>query len=487
MRLNRELAGVILDKALKGPSFNLSSQAIREFDLIRQTLSGNAVIALFDAPWTPIYILVCFIVHPLLGTFTLAGAVILGMLAWWGERASQGPLEAANDVAKRAYVSYDQSIAASGVIRALGMRRAMVARQLRQRDSMIALQAEASFSAGSYVTAARFVRISLQSLVIGLAALLAIDDQISGGAIFASSFLAARALAPVEQIIGSSRSFVQARSAYRLLSEMLAGPPQISVTELPAPQGALRVEQLAVLNPQRDKAILQNVSFALEPGDTVAVIGPSGAGKSTLMKAIVGAVPLERGAVRFDGADRDDWDPERLARYIGYLPQEPSLVEGTVKENIARFRSELDEGAVDSQVVEAAVAAGAHDLVLRLTAGYDYPLGWAGLGISAGQAQRIALARALFGAPRVVLLDEPNAHLDSEGDAQLMKTISDLRAQRVTVLVVTHRPSILPVVEKVLFMRDGRVEAFGPREEVLRRITANQPSRPLPEAAARKA
>lgn len=478
VRLDRQLAGAVLDTTLARPGRtreNLSKQALREFDTLRQTLTGAGILALFDAPWTPIYILVCFLIHPALGFLGLIGGGLLVFLAWRNEQATRAPLQRANEAANIAYVSHEYSAAGSDVVRALGMRRAMVTRHLKERETSMALQTQASFAGGGYMTATRFVRLSLQSLALGLGALLAVDNKISGGAIFAASFLVARALAPIEQVLGAWKSVVQARGAWKTLNDLFEREPvDVSMTQLPPPSGRIEVEHLTVLNAARDGAVLNDVTFAVNKAEVVAIVGPSGAGKSTLVRMIAGAAVPDRGAVRFDGAETKDWDPERLARHIGFMPQEATLFAGTVKENIARFRTFLGEESVDridQMVVEAARACGAHEMILRLPNGYDTMLGWGGKGLSAGQAQRIALARALFGDPSILILDEPNAHLDAEGEQVLVSTLTQLKERGASVLVVAHRTGVLAAVDKLMVLRDGRLEMYGPRDEVIRRIS----------------
>ena len=352
---------------------------------------------------------------------------------------------------------------------------------------MMALQTDASLIASRYVTVSKFLRLALQSLALGLGAWLAIGNAISAGAIFASASLIGRALAPVDQLLGAWRNVVQARDAYANLCDLFdAREANIALTQLPAPAGRIAVEHLTVLNAARDGAILADISFAVKPGEVVAVVGPSGAGKSTLMRMLAGAGQPDRGLVRFDGADISDWDSERLATFIGYLPQDTSLFAGTVKENIARFQNHVSKNAsaIDEAVVEAARICGAHEMILRLPGGYDSLLGWGGRGLSAGQAQRVGLARALFRSPQILLLDEPNAHLDAEGESQLVATLAELKTRNVSAVVIAHRMGVLGVVDKILVMREGRIEAFGERDEVLGRLKAVQSAGgKLPQAA----
>ncbi len=484
--LDALVAPALLDATLGRPESPVARQALRDLDLIRGTLTGPAILALFDAPWTPIYILVCFLVHPWIGVVALAGGLILPVIAWRNEMATRDGMARAHDVAARTYAAQDAALTGADGIKALGMRQAFVARQLRQRLSMLAFQTEAGFRAGGYLTATKFVRLALQSLALGLGAMLAVDNLISGGAIFAASFLIARALAPIELLIGSWKALMQARDGYRNIDALLAGDPsQAPPTRLPTPTGTLRLEGVTVLTAARDAAILSGVSFSLEPGEVLAIVGPSGSGKSTLVRAIVGALPLDRGCVRFDDANLGDWDPEVLARHIGYLPQDAALFEGTVKDNISRFATETaaDPAAVDAEAVAAAEKVGALSLILRLAGGFDHRLQLGGRGVSMGQAQRIALARAVYGNPALYVLDEPNAHLDSEGDAALNMAIARLKAEGRTIIVVSHKLGVLPVVDNMLVLRDGRADLFGPRDEVLAKIAPPNVRRMVPPVA----
>ncbi|MDQ1158542.1 ATP-binding cassette subfamily C exporter for protease/lipase [Sphingomonas sp. SORGH_AS 950] len=481
VQMDAVLAPALLDATLGRPDKPVARQALREFDNLRQTLSGPGVLALFDAPWMPIYVLICFLVHPALGIVALAGGGVLALIAWRSERRNKPMLEHAQSAAANSYAGQGALLNGAEPVRALGMRRAMVLRQLASRNKMLSLQTEAGLAAGNYMTMTKFVRLALQSLALGLGALLAIDNLISGGAIFAASFLIARALAPIEQIIGNWKGLLQARNSYKQLGELLAetdtGPVK---TQLPAPRGTILLDSVTVLNDTREIAIVADVSIALESGEVVAIIGPSGAGKSTLARVIAGAIRPNRGCLRVDGTDTADWDPERLALHIGYLPQDPTLFAGTIKENVARFATELpgaDLEAIDEAVIRAADRAQARPLIQQLTGGFDYELKPGGRGLSAGQSQRIALARAMYGDPAILILDEPNAHLDSEGDAALVQSIDHYKRAGHTVIIVSHKLGILPVVDKLLVIRAGRVELFGPRDEVLQKIA---PSRPRP-------
>jgi ATP-binding cassette subfamily C protein len=491
MRLDRQMAGVILDATLAQPRQGgevLTRQAMRDFDTLRATLTGGALMSLFDAPWIPIYLLVCFLLNPLLGLVVLVGGCLLLAVTWRNERATKGRLQRATEAANYAYVSQEQSAGGADVVRALGMRRAMVARHLAERTAAARLQAEASFTTGGYMAVTRFVRLFLQSLALGVGAWLAIEGKLSAGSIFAASFLVARALAPLEAMLGAWKSIGQARVAWRSLDTLLQRPAVTHLTVLPQPEGALEVERLVVMKPRGEGAILQSLGFRLAPGEVVAVIGPSGAGKSTLLRTIAGAGGPYSGAIRFDGAEMKDYDLERLAQRLGYLPQDTGLFSGTVKENIARFAPYLgeDPAAVDEKVIASAKMCGVHDMILRLQDGYDTMLGLGGKGLSAGQAQGVALARALYGEPRLLLLDEPNAHLDSEGEARLLETLRQQKAQGVSALIVAHRTGVLAAVDRLMVMREGRIELYGPRDEVLARLSAPNVT-PHPSPATRAA
>jgi ATP-binding cassette subfamily C protein len=486
--IDRELSPQVLRAAIGGGAALESRQAMREFDSLRQVLSGPAFAALCDLPWTPIYVIACFLVHPAIGVLGLFGLIVLPLLVWGHDRSTREPLELAQQAATRSYVAQDQMLADRDAIRALGMGPAMVERQLRLRGVMLQLQTDASFSAGSFGGWSRFTRLALQSLALGLGAWLAINNQVSPGAVFAASFLIARALAPVEQLIGAWKGLSQARGGYQLLERLVDGAEETDIprTILPAPKGALQLEQVSLNRPDGEGQILEDVSFSVGAGEVVGVIGPSGAGKTSLLRVIAGLTEPNAGRVRFDGAEQQDWDADQLARYLGLLPQEPSLFAGTVKENICRFDSEIRAAAsaIDADAIKAATNAGAHEFILRLDGGYDYPLMHRAANLSSGQGQRVALARALYGDPVILLLDEPNAHLDTEGDAQLLATLQRLKSNGVTILIVSHRLSILPVVDKLLVMRGGKVHLYGPRDEVLPKVIPPNLRRIRPQQAA---
>lgn len=479
LRLDRLLAGEVLGRLISrarvGAGAPRVGQAMREFDTFRQALAGPGMLSLFDAPWTPIYLGFCFILHPLLGLVTLLGGVILVTLAILNERSVKPKLQKAGEAAAAAYMAQETAANSAEVVKALGMRNALVARQLTDRTVATDMQAQAAFAGGKYTGAIKFVRLALQSLALGLGAWLAIERQISGGAVIAASVLLSRALQPLEQVVGAWSGVVNGRQAFQTLVELFTQyPPEAPRTQLPAPKGLVQVEQVSVRI--GDAMILKGVSMSIQPGEVVGLIGPSGAGKTTLARVIAGAVPPDYGTVRLDGADLKDWESDRLAKYVGYLPQDSILFHGTIRDNISRFQAftGVPAAEIDEKVITAAQAAGAHEMILRLPKGYDSMLGVGGRGLSSGQSQRIAFARAIYGEPAMVVLDEPNAHLDAEGEGALMRTLLGLKERGAAVLLVAHRTGILNAADKMVVLRDGAIEMFGPRDEIAARLQAQE-------------
>jgi len=483
LRMDRLLAGVVLNRVIGSKESGAKvAQAMRDFDSFRQGISGQGALALCDLPWTPVYLLICFMLHWSLGMLTLVGGAMLFTLALLNERASKPRIEASTRASAKAYQAQETVASQSEVVRALGMRQALITRQLKQRSEAVTAQADAQFVGGRFTGAIKFLRLVLQSLALGAGAWLAVEGQISAGAIIAASVLLSRAVQPIELVVGAWNGIVQARAAWKNLIDLFASTADQdrARTVLPKPVGLLALDGVGVRPPLTDKPLLRHVSFSLQAGESLGVIGPSGAGKTTLARLIAGATEPDAGKVRLDQADYATWDPERLARQIGYLPQDSVLFAGTVKENISRFDGSLEQPGedIDERAVKAAGLAGCHEMILTLPQGYDTPLGPMGRGLSAGQAQRVALARALYGDPCLVVLDEPNSHLDAEGEAALAKALAGLKARRATVVIVAHRSGVLQNVDKLLVLRDGAVEGLGPRDEIAARLQAGRQAAP---------
>ena len=465
--LNARVFSAVFAQALRGAR-GQRAQALRDLDSLRQFLTGPGPFAFFDAPWAPLYLAVVFIFHPILGFVALAGAVVLFSMALINELVTRRPLQLANAQAIAANGFAEASLRNAEVLEALGMLPEIRKRWTAQHCQGLALQATASDRAATLTSWSKAVRISLQVAILGAGAALAIQQIITPGVMIAASILMGRALAPVEQAIGQWRHFVGARQAYRRLNELLQAIPEDEARlTLPKPEGRLAVEQLVAAPPGSQKPVLKGVSFKLEPGEALGVIGPSASGKSTLARNLVGVWAPQSGAVRLDGAEVQGWDAEQLGPHLGYLPQDVELFAGNVAENISRFSAEASPEAV----VAAARAAGVHDMILQLDKGYDSEIGEQGCVLSGGQRQRVGLARALYGEPALVVLDEPNASLDAAGDEALTQAILGLKARGATVVVMAHRPSAIAAVDKLLMLREGRVEAFGPKEEVIAKVT----------------
>lgn len=480
LRLDRLLAGKVLARVVDLQTKAPNTQALREFDQVRGALSGPGMLAVLDAPWTPIYLGCCFLLHPALGVLTLVGGIVLFALAWLNERDARPRLKRAIQSSNSAYAAQEAIAGQTEVVRALGMRQASINRQVEQRRLATAGQADAQFAGGRYSGAIKFLRLTLQSLSLGLAALLAVRGQISAGSIIAASVLLSRAVAPVELLVGAWPGLIQARTSWKALNDLFAGTAarDLPRTALPAPAGALAVEGVTVRLIDSEPPQLRGASFKLSPGQTLGVVGPSGSGKTTLARVIAGALTPTSGTVRLDGAEYDARDGDDLARHIGYLPQVPSLFAGSIKDNISRFAAATGAAveAVDRGAVVAAMAAGAHEMILRLPHGYDTVLGPFGQGLSTGQAQRVALARALYGDPALLVLDEPNSNLDQEGEAALMSAILAAAARGAAVVIVAHRAGVLARVDRLLVLRDGAVQLEGPREQVLESMRAARPA-----------
>ena len=481
MKLNSRVFVASFEKNLKRAGGN-AGQALGDLTNVRQFLTGNGLFAFFDAPWAPIYLAVIFFFDPWLGVFALFAALILFSLAWATELSTRKPLAEATQIAASANNYATNNLRNAEVIEAMGMLDNLRHRWLQKQMRFLSLQNEASDKAASISAATKSVRIAVQSLVLGGGALLVIEGQLTPGGMIAASILLGKALQPVEMAIGVWKQLLGARTAYHRLEELLQEHPERpSGMELPAPAGRLLLEEVMAAAPGSQALILKQVGFNVAPGEIVGVIGPSASGKSTLARLLVGVWPTLGGKVRLDGADVYTWDKNLLGPSVGYLPQDIELFEGTIAENIARF------GDVDAdQVVEAAKLAGVHDMILRFPNGYDTQIGDSGSALSGGQRQRIAFARAIYGNPSFVVLDEPNSNLDDVGEVALVRAIQELKRRGTTVILITHRTSIISVVDKLLLLVDGALQLYGPRDQVLLAIQqrAQAATNPNPPAAA---
>ncbi|WP_417484382.1 type I secretion system permease/ATPase [Maricaulis salignorans] len=446
-----------------------SNQALQDMRTLRNFISSPAPGVIFDVPWSPLFIIVMALIHPILGVFCVASIVLLGGLALANQARSRGKLKDAGQASAAADLTADAAFSSLESIEAMGMRGELERRWLERNEKSLDLNSGASESIAQYSSATKALRVGLQSAVLGVGAWLAVLGDITPGMMIAGSILLGRALAPIEQAIGQWRPALMAYQSYNRLSELLevAQVPKDKMS-LPAATGVLRVEKVYAGPPTGQTHILKGVSFGLEPGDGLGVIGPSGGGKSTLAKVLLGLWPPLSGAVRLDGASLEDWSRDELGPQVGYLSQTVDLLPGTVADNISRFRPRAEPATI----VEAARKAGAHDLILRLADGYDTNVGEGGRNLSAGQRQRVGLARALYGNPVFVVLDEPNSNLDKEGEDALLKALVELRKSKTTLVVIAHRPSILGSCNKVMVLADGQVRGFGPRDEVLSGLAA---------------
>lgn len=450
----------------------IGGQPINDLATIRQFLSGQGPFAFLDMPWVPIYLLVIFLMHWLLGVAAVFAAIAIFILAVWSEKATRGPLAEANAAMVKSSIMTDESRRNSEALHSLGMRGAIRKKWSDVQQLALDHQTVANDVGGSLSAASRVLRLMVQSGILALGAYLALQHEISAGAMIAASIIMGRALAPVEQAVASWQQFLGFRKAIERLGIILASVPAVANRmKLPAPSGKLEVENLTVQMPGTEKPVLHGITFTVEPGKGIGVIGPTGAGKSTLARALVGVMPITRGTVRLDGATHDQRDIDEAGKLIGYLPQDIQLFDGTAAQNIARF----DVTADPAKIVQAAQLANVHDLIMRLPKGYDTPLGENGARLSAGQRQRVALARCLFGDPVLFVLDEPNSNLDAEGEAALDRAIRVSMERGASVVVIAHRPSALASIQQILVLSEGRTVALGPRDEILKKVL-NRPA-----------
>ena len=451
------------------------AQALRDLDTVRQNIGGQAIGVFFDLPWMPLFLILLFVIDPWIGLTTLVGGVILLTLAILQDRATRQEMKEANDAALQSYAFTDSALRNAEVVRALGMLPALGRQWTHFRHTAVSGGAIASDKAASYANAIRFVRMVIQIAIVAVGAYLVIERSIPSGMLFANMILASRALAPLERIVGSWNGLFAAKQAYDRLETLLAGyNPPPPTTQLPDPAGRITAENVSFAPAGALALVLVGLNFTIEPGDVVGVVGPSGAGKSSLMRLIVGIWKPNNGVIRIDGADVHAWDRTDFGRHVAYQPQDTELFGGTVRDNICRMRADAD----DADVVAAAQAAGAHELILRLPKGYDTVLGESGVTLSSGQRQRVGLARTLFGQPKVVVLDEPNANLDHEGEKALTVAIAHLKARGATVLIVSHKQSAFLHATKLMVLNEGKMTHFGPRDAVINALKPQQPAQP---------
>ena len=445
---------------------------LKDVATLRDFLSGGNVIALYDAPWLVLFILIIFLFHPWLGVTALSGSLVLLLLAWINEKSNRGDLERYQESTRRGAQLMDHGLRNSDVLNSMGMAERFSARwQDANRTALDRVQ-QAHARMGAILSTSKFVRQAIQVATMALGVYLVIHDNLSPGIMIAATILLGRALAPVESLIGSWNGLVAARSAFERLARLF--PDLFDETRrqpLPAPEGRIQIERAYLAGPSQNHPILRQVDLDLPAGKSLAILGPSGSGKSSLARLIVGIWQPTSGHVRIDGAELGHWDRSSLGRHLGYLPQDVELFPGTVAENIGRFDT-TDAGAI----LAAAKAAHAYELILRLPEGFDTRLGEDGIQLSAGQAQRIGLARALYGKPRIVVLDEPNANLDAEGEQALLMALHSCKLEGTTLIMITHKPSLVTTMDYLLVMREGRVEVLGPRDEVLAKLAGQPPS-----------
>jgi PrtD family type I secretion system ABC transporter len=475
-----------LDSALGGGG-RTDAQPFRDADNVREFFTGSAILAFFDAPWVPVFIFACFLLHPWFGWLALAGGLITLIIAVINEFTTKSGLARATQASIAAHNDASASLRNAEVMRAMGMAPGLQRRWAERRDNQIFWQAITSDRSSALVAGTKSFRQMVQVIILGSGAFLALKGELSAGGIIAASILVGRALAPIELAVGQWKSFTNARGAWgRLQALFRAAGAANERMSLPAPKGTLKVEQLVAAPPGHKQAFLRGINFELQKGMTLAVVGPSAAGKSSLVRVLLGVWPVASGTVRLDGFDVTHWDPDELGPHIGYLPQDVELFAGTIAQNIARFR-EADHEAI----IRAAEMAGVHEMIQQMPDGYDTQIGEGGQALSGGQRQRIGLARALFGVPALVVLDEPNANLDSAGETALTAAVRALKQQGSTVIFVTHKTNMLTLADKVLVMDQGMVRLFGDRDEVLAKIFGGpkvvaaqaQPQNPSVQAA----
>jgi ATP-binding cassette, subfamily C, bacterial EexD len=476
--LNKRLFTIAFKQSLHSGGQRATTQPLDDLTGLRQFLTGNGLFAFFDAPWMPIYFGMLFFFHPWYGWFSIFTGILVSMVAVATEKSTTKLLSEANNVSMSTRGILGRNLRNAEVIESMGMLERIKERWMTGALKVLDLQALASSRAGLLTALSKIIRLSSQSLILGLGAYLVIEREISPGLMMGGSILMGRALAPIDMIIGNWKGFISARDQYKRLNELLHQiPADKEHMLLPDPEGRIQLENAVVVPPGSKVPVLKGINLTIEKGDIVGVIGPSGAGKSTLARAILGIWPTANGAIRLDGAEVFNWDRIHLGQFIGYLPQDIELFEGTIGENIARF------GDVDpEQVVAAAKMADVHELILRLPEGYDTVIGITGGNLSGGQRQRIGLARALYGNPVLVVLDEPNSNLDELGEAALEKALFELKQKQATVIIITHRNNVLAKVDKLLILNDGLLVVYGPKDQVIEHLQKQQAPAVVPAA-----
>lgn len=456
----------LFDAAMRGKLLNpLGSrgQALRDLDTIRDFLGGSGPLSFCDVPWIPIFIAGCFLLHVWFGLIAIAGAALIFAFAIANEYVTRAQLAQASRSAVVASGFASATLRNAEVLQAMGMLPALRSRWMTRQSEVLKFQTIASERSGFFVSAAKFVRAVLQIAILGAGGYLAMEQEVSAAAMIAASIIMGRALAPVELSVSNWSRFLGARTAYARIADLMKFVPETATRmRLPDPKGRIAVDDVYASPPDGKYIVLQGISFTLQPGELLGVIGQSGSGKSTLARVLIGVWPMMRGEVRIDGADLSHWNPEQLGPRVGYLPQDVELFPGTIAENISRFGVLNENG-----IVEAAMLAGVHDMVQALPEGYNTQIGEGGSALSGGQRQRIGLARALYGRPALIVLDEPNASLDAEGEAALIEAVAKLRKQRRTVVLITHKTSILSRADKILVLNAGRIQAFGDRDDIM--------------------
>src|SRR3954469_4929383 len=459
-----------IESALRGRPYRM--EALRDLAVCRGYLGSPGALSLYDVPWVPIYLGFIFLLHPMMGLIALGGAVLLFGLTLVSELSTSKLLKEANTAAMASQRRADSIARNAEVIDSMGMLPAVIGRWRESVAAMTVPQQRAADRAAMLVAATKFFRLAVQIAILGVGAYLVLQQQLTSGASIAGSIIMGRALAPVEQMIGGWKQLVSARQSFRRLQAFLAMPRlRPAGLPLPEPTGRLSVERVSYAFPGQGVALIKGVNFALSPGESLAVIGPSAAGKTTLIRLLIGTLAPSAGTVRLDGADVYQWMREDFGRHVGYLPQDVELFDGTVFSNIARLQEVEPE-----EVYDAARLAGCHEMILRLPNGYDTEIGEGGLYLSGGQRQLVGLARAMFGRPKLVVFDEPNSNLDGDSEAALTTALERLKEQGTTVILVSHRPTLVQGVDKVLLLKDGGLEMFGPRAEVLKRLMNPRPT-----------